>query len=138
MAPPIRRVLETSLYVDDLDRARDFYRRLFGFETFFADERMRALGVPGGAVLLLFRKGATSRPGPTPGGVVPPHGGQGRLHVAFAIAAGEMNAWERHLEDQGVPVESRVTWPRGGVSLYFRDPDGHSVEVATPGLWPND
>jgi catechol 2,3-dioxygenase-like lactoylglutathione lyase family enzyme len=28
-----------------------------------------------------------------------------------------------------------VGWPRGGRSVYFRDPDGHSVELATPGLW---
>jgi catechol 2,3-dioxygenase-like lactoylglutathione lyase family enzyme len=34
-------------------------------------------------------------------------------------------------------VESRIHWARGGTSLYFRDPDGNSLEVATPGLWPN-
>jgi catechol 2,3-dioxygenase-like lactoylglutathione lyase family enzyme len=38
----------------------------------------------------------------------------------------------------GIAIESRITWARGGTSLYFRDPDGHSLEVATPGLWPND
>jgi len=28
-----------------------------------------------------------------------------------------------------------VKWSRGGESLYFRDPDDHLVELATPGIW---
>ena len=55
-------VLETSLYVEDIARARDFYQRVFGFEVFFADARMCAMGVPGSQVLLLFRRGATLEP----------------------------------------------------------------------------
>ncbi|MDF2970539.1 MAG: glyoxalase, partial [Microvirga sp.] len=39
------------------------------------------------------------------------------------------------LGERKIPIESRVTWPRGGTSLYFRDPDGHVLELATPGLW---
>jgi catechol 2,3-dioxygenase-like lactoylglutathione lyase family enzyme len=57
--------------------------------------------------------------------------------VAFAIPFGELRAWEDHLRSRDITVESRVGWPAGGTSLYFRDPDGHSLEVATPGLWPN-
>jgi catechol 2,3-dioxygenase-like lactoylglutathione lyase family enzyme len=56
-------------------------------------------------------------------------------HLAFAVAADALDAWRRHLEGSGVPVESTVGWPRGGTSLYVRDPDGHSVELVTPGLW---
>ena len=130
-------VLETSLYVADLDRARAFYERLFAFETFVHDGRMVAMGVSGGQVLLLFAHGATDAPAPTPGGVIPPHHGTGALHVCFAIPFGELAAWEAHLTNEGVAIESRVAWPRGGTSLYFRDPDGHSIEIATPGLWPN-
>jgi catechol 2,3-dioxygenase-like lactoylglutathione lyase family enzyme len=130
-------VLETSLYVADLDRALAFYQRVFGFELFVHDGRMVALGVPGGQVLLLFVEEATGTPAPTPGGVIPPHHGAGALHVCFAIPFGELAAWEAHLTAEGVGIESRVKWPRGGTSLYFRDPDGHSIEVATPGLWPN-
>jgi catechol 2,3-dioxygenase-like lactoylglutathione lyase family enzyme len=135
--PRIRGVLETSLYVADLSRSHAFYARVFGFETFLLDPRMCAMGVPSGHVLLLFRQGGSVQPSPTPGGTVPPHDGQGRLHLCFAIPALELGAWEAHLERQAIPVESRVTWPKGGTSLYFRDPDGHSLEVATPGLWPN-
>ena len=136
--PRLSGVMETALYVADLDRAAGFYRRLFGLETFLQDRRMAALGLPGGAVLLLFARGATDTPAPAPGGaVIPPHGGSGSLHLCLAIPWGELAAWERHLAAAGIAVESRVRWPRGGTSLYFRDPDGHSIELATPGLWPN-
>ena len=74
---------------------------------------------------------------PTAGGIVPPHGASGVQHVAFAIAAETLNAWRAHLVHQGVSIESEVQWERGGVSLYVRDPDGHSIEFATPGLWAN-
>jgi catechol 2,3-dioxygenase-like lactoylglutathione lyase family enzyme len=135
--PPISGVLETSLYVADLGRSRDFYTRVFGFQTFLLDQRMCALGVPSTHVLLLFRHGGSVRPSPTPGGTVPAHDGQGQLHLCFAIPASELQAWEAHLGEQAIQVESRVKWQNGGTSLYFRDPDGHSLEVATPGLWPN-
>jgi len=136
-APRVSQVLESSLYVDDLDRSRAFYERIFGFVTAFHDGRMCAMEVPGEQVLLLFRHGMTDQPAPGPGGLIPPHHGRGALHLAFAIPFVELAAWEDHLVRQQVEVESRIGWPRGGTSLYFRDPDGHSLEVATPGLWPN-
>ena len=108
-----------------------------GFELFLRDHRMAALGVPGGGVLLLFRKGGSVDDSRTPFGVIPGHDGAGRLHLAFAIPRGELQRWEAHLAALDVAIESRVTWARGGTSLYFRDPDLHAVEIATPGLWPN-
>jgi catechol-2,3-dioxygenase len=135
--PRINHVLETSLYVDDLGRSRDFYARVCGFAVMFEDDRMCAMEVPGAQVLLLFRHGMTDAPAPVPGGTIPPHHGRGALHLAFGIPVRELGAWERHLAGLDIPVESRVAWPAGGTSLYFRDPDGHSLEVATPGLWPN-
>jgi catechol 2,3-dioxygenase-like lactoylglutathione lyase family enzyme len=133
--PRVSRILETSLYVRDLERSRIFYERVFGFSAMFHDERMCALEVPGEQVLLLFRHGMTDQPAPVPGGLIPPHHGRGALHLAFAIPMRELAAWDDHLSRQDVGLESRVDWPAGGVSLYFRDPDGHSLEVATPGLW---
>ena len=136
MSPRLSHILETSLYVDSLDRSEAFYRRLLGAETFIRDERMAALGAPGAGILLLFRKGGSVQPSPTPGGVIPPHDATGRQHLAFAIPWGALADWERHLAALEIALESRVTWPGGGTSLYLRDPDGHSVELATPGLWP--
>ena len=138
IAPRVSQILETSLYVADLERSRTFYGRIFGFTAFMMDDRMCAMEVPGEQVLLLFRHGATDRPAPGPdGGFIPPHHGEGALHLAFAIPYGELATWQDHLAAEGIGVESRLGWPHGGTSLYFRDPDGHSLEVATPGLWPN-
>ena len=136
MIPGLQGVLETSLYVSDLERSRSFYSTLFGLRTLTQDQRFCALEVSGRQVLLLFRKGETRMPVPTPGGTIPAHDGDGQLHVAFAIGRDEFDAWERRLESKNMAIESRVCWNRGGKSLYFRDPDGHLIELATPGLWP--
>jgi catechol 2,3-dioxygenase-like lactoylglutathione lyase family enzyme len=136
--PPVLGILESALYVTDLERSAAFYARVFGFAEMLADARMRALAVPGRQVLLLFRHGGSLVASPTPFGVIPPHDGHGQLHLCFAIKPEELAAWAAHLARLEIAVESRVAWEQGAVSLYFRDPDGHSLEVATTGLWPND
>ena len=134
-APPLGRVVETALYVRNLTHARDFYVGVLGARVLLDSSRLLALDVDGESVLLLFKRGATLERLKTPGGVVPPHGAEGIQHLAFAIAATDLSAWVNHLERSGIFIESRVRWPRGGESLYIRDPDGHSVELITPGLW---
>jgi catechol 2,3-dioxygenase-like lactoylglutathione lyase family enzyme len=135
--PRITHVLESSLYVADLHQSEEFYRRLLGLEVFVSDERMRALGVPGQQVLLLFRHGGSAQDSLTPSGNIPLHDARGQQHLCFAIPEAELQAWEHHLEKLGIAIESRLNWRAGAVSLYFRDPDQHLLEVATPGLWPN-
>ena len=134
-APALSRILESALYVDDLTRAREFYVGALGAAVLLDTPRLLALDVAGTSVLLLFQRGATSEPLPTPGGVVPPHGGTGIQHLAFAITADSLERWRAHLVSTGIAIESEVRWPRGGTSLYLRDPDGHSIELVTPGLW---
>jgi catechol 2,3-dioxygenase-like lactoylglutathione lyase family enzyme len=133
--PALDGVLETVLYVEDLARADAFYRGAMGLACIHEDARMRAYDVAGRGVLLLFPQGGSLAPIATPGGTIPPHDGSGPQHVAFAIGAEALPAWERHLAEAGIAVEGRTRWPRGGQSLYFRDPDGHLLEIATPGLW---
>ncbi len=133
--PSVQGLLETAVYVDDLPRAAAFYRRLFGFDTLLDSERLVALDVAGRNVLLLFKKGATSQPFATSGGVIPGHDGSGSYHFAFSIAKGQLSQWKQRLESTGVAIESEVTWNGGAQSLYFRDPDGHLVELITPGFW---
>jgi catechol 2,3-dioxygenase-like lactoylglutathione lyase family enzyme len=133
--PKLDRVLETALYVDDLERAARFYADVLRLRPLFADARLRAFAVGGVSVLLLFRRGASLETTRMPGGTIPPHDGSGPLHVAFGIASAELAAWEARLRAHDIAIEGRTDWPRGGQSIYFRDPDGHLLELATPGLW---
>ncbi len=129
-------ILETAVYVDDVVRAQAFYEEVMGLKPMFQDRRLTAYDVAGRSVLLVFKRGASLEPAVLPGGTIPAHDGMGPLHLAFAIAADQLDAWEERLKAHGVEIEGRTDWPRGGKSIYFRDPDGHLIELATPGLWP--
>ena len=134
--PSLNAVLETSFYVDDLDRASRFYEDVLGLSRIIeGDARIRAYSVGGRSVLLLFKRGASNCTTQLPFGTMGPHDGSGPLHVAFAIPAAELADWEARLTEEKICIESTVRWPRGVTSLYFRDPDNHLVELATPGVW---
>jgi catechol 2,3-dioxygenase-like lactoylglutathione lyase family enzyme len=133
--PQLDAVLETALYVDDLDRAVHFYSDVLDLKPLYQDSRLCAFSVGDRSVLLLFPRGGSLETVHMPGGTIPPHDGSGPLHVAFAIARDELPKWEERLGANGIAIEGRTRWKRGGESIYFRDPDGHLLELATPGLW---
>ncbi len=135
--PRIRRVLETALYVTDMARAVAFYRDVLGLRPMGGSPRLTPMDAGEGTVLLLFLAGASVEGVAFPDGWIPPHDGVGPVHIAFAVDAAEFDAWHSRLTAQGLAIEAVNHWERGGRSLYFRDPDGHSLEFATPGLWPN-
>jgi catechol 2,3-dioxygenase-like lactoylglutathione lyase family enzyme len=132
----VRRILETALDCDDLPRTAAFYTTLLGVTPMLDSERLVAIDAGEGTVLLLFQRGAAGDL-ETPGGLIPGHDSGGPGHIAFAIDAAALTGWESRLATLGIGIESRVTWDRGGVSLYFRDPDNRSVEIVTPGIWPS-
>jgi catechol 2,3-dioxygenase-like lactoylglutathione lyase family enzyme len=127
--PDTRGILESSLYVADPAASAEFYRRIFGFRK-ISDFGPRGCALESGdrQVLLLFRKGASVS-------TETPHDGEGELHLAFAIETESLEPWAAWLAENHVAIEDRKSWERGGVSLYFRDPDRHLLELATPGVW---
>jgi len=129
MRPKCDGLLESSLYVSDVARSAGFYEKIFGFRV-ISDFGGRGCSMDAGPrqVLLLFKKGASND-------ITSPHDGDGELHIAFAIAATELKSWETWLAENAIPIEEKRQWPLGGWSLYFRDPDRHLLEVATPGVW---
>lgn len=134
--PTLSGILETAIYAADMERANRFYEEVMGLKPMFADHRLTAYDVAGRSVLLVFKRGASAQPSVVAGGTIPGHDGSGPLHLAFAIDSSQLAAWEERLESHGVGIEGRTNWARGGKSIYFRDPDGHLIELATPGLWP--
>jgi len=129
MPPKLTGFLETALYVEDVGRAVEFYGRVLGFEVIEKDDRLSALGVAGRQVLLLCKRGASRELPHTA------HDATGQQHLCFAVEAAELDRWEKWLAETGVDIVERRTWERGGRSVYFRDPDGHLLELATPGTW---
>ena len=133
--PSITRILETALYVDDVPGVVAFYRDVLGLRPLEEGDRLVPIDAGQGTVLLVFKRGATREGFDLPEGRIPAHDSAGPAHVAFAVPSDSLGEWEQRLTTRGVAIESRVTWPRGGQSIYFRDPAGHSVELATPGTW---
>ena len=124
-------IIETALYVEDLQQSVEFYQRVFDFATLHASERLAALRVAPGQVLLIMKRGASAEPSVMSFGVIPPSDAAGAQHLAFGIRPEQLSGWRDRLQQYGVEVESALDWPEGGHSLYFRDPDGHCIEVKT-------
>ncbi|GGB58481.1 lactoylglutathione lyase [Roseibium aquae] len=137
MRPPLDGLLETAVYVDDMDAAHAFYQDILGLKRMVKGTRLFAYDAGPAQALLVFHRGHTGEDVETPGGTVPGHDTEGHGHFAFRIAADQIGAWRRYLQDRQVEIISEVAWPAGGTSLYFRDPDGNVLELAAPPLWPN-
>jgi catechol 2,3-dioxygenase-like lactoylglutathione lyase family enzyme len=113
-----------------------FYKELFGYTVLESQgDRFCALGVAGEQVLILFKEGGTLETVHMPGGAIPPHDGSGTGHIGFSVPKEALVAWEKILKEREIEIEGRMNWPRGGTSIYFRDPDGHLLELLTPGVW---
>jgi catechol 2,3-dioxygenase-like lactoylglutathione lyase family enzyme len=129
--PAIQGVVETCIYVNDLDVAERFYGGVLGLAVAARQPgRHIFFHVGDRDVLLAFLAAATLQETQ-----LPTHGTNGPGHFALGIASADLEAWRRRLLEHGIAIEKEMNWPRGGRSLYFRDPAGNSGELVTPGVW---
>ena len=127
----IQAIIETAIYVEDLDQTETFYRNVLGLPVIAKEPgRHVFFRVGSNNVLLAFLAEATLK-----GDQLPAHGAKGPGHFALGIDACDLDAWQQTLREKNVDIEKEVAWPRGGKSIYFRDPAGNSVELVTPGIW---
>ena len=127
----IKAVIETAIYVDDLQATETFYQTILGLRVIGKEPGHHVFFQVGEAsVLLAFRAETTLK-----GELLPAHGASGPGHFALGIEAEAFDDWRKLLQGHGVTIEKEVEWPRGGKSLYFRDPAGNLVELVTPGVW---
>ena len=129
-------ILETVLYAEDLNKAEAFYRDVLGLEPKFKQTGRQLFYECGQQMLLIFNPNATCKP-PRPDAdlPVPAHGTKGPGHVCFAATAAEISDWTERLTKAGVEIEADFRWPRGGRSIYFRDPAGNCLEFAERRIW---
>jgi catechol-2,3-dioxygenase len=106
--PNLHGVLETSLYVAEFERACPFYEQVLGLNSIYRDQRLCAYDVGSRGVLLLFLRGRSLETVQLPGGTIPPHDGQGPVHIAFSIAANELVVWEERLKAEDIAIEGRT------------------------------
>ncbi|WP_072395554.1 VOC family protein [Hyphomicrobium sp. CS1GBMeth3] len=128
-------VLESILYTRDLGVAEAFYNRLLGREPYARVDGRHIFYKLESQMLLIFNPEATRKPPAKDGLPLPPHGAEGQGHICFAASASDIDHWRDHLADMGVAIEADFEWPNGGRSIYFRDPDGNSIEFAEPRIW---
>lgn len=134
-APAPRSILEAALYVDDLEKAAQFYGHVLGLDEELRVQDRHVFFRVGGTILLLFEPEATLEGSSNPQLPVPAHGATGQGHLCFGATRDEIAAWRIRLEAAGYPVEADFDWPNGARSIYFRDPAGNSIEMAEPRLW---
>ena len=128
MIVPIKGLFETHLTVSDLDRSIAFYRDTLGLPlAHTVPERGAAflwIGAPGQAMLGLWSVGTA-----------PLHL---RLHTAFTVSLDAVIAAVAALRRAGITPRSTGGGPEisepivfawmPAASVYFDDPDGHSLE----------
>jgi catechol 2,3-dioxygenase-like lactoylglutathione lyase family enzyme len=125
MAEPLQRVGAITLFVEDPQRSKEFYARVFELEAVFEDESSVAFELDNLFLNLLKRGEAVDELlGPVP--------------AAEAGASFELTVWVEdadavcaELADRGVSIVSGpLDRPWGMRTAAFLDPDGYVWEVA--------
>jgi catechol 2,3-dioxygenase-like lactoylglutathione lyase family enzyme len=139
--PTLNGLVETALFVGDLDLAADFYEKALGLPKLRTSGIGRMFRLGEQRYLLLFNRKAAQTPNKTDSGdVLPPcalpeQNGRGPGHIAFGISEQDLDFWRARLRKHDVDLLKEISWETGAHSLYFRDPDGHLIELATAGIW---
>lgn len=103
------------LHVNDVERSKMFYTEILGMTVYREDE--------GQVFLRAGQQGLALFENP---GEAPLTAGQDLNHLAFNVAAGTYETLKAELEERGVSVSGRPGQDR---CIYFRDPDGHRLQL---------
>jgi len=125
-------IKETCLYVNDLEKTKEFYYGKLGLEVIGFVKDRHVFFRAGGSVLLCFISESTRN---VSGSSLPPHHGNGNLHFAFETTNEQYVLWKEKIKSEGIAIEQEAEWGKGLKSFYFRDPDNHLVEIVMEGIW---
>ncbi|MEX2589104.1 MAG: VOC family protein [Chitinophagales bacterium] len=125
------KIKETAIYVKDLAKTKNFYHHKLGLPIKSEVAGRHIFFTAGSSILLCFLEGSTDNND----GPIPPHWGKGELHFAFESSYADYDKWKKKIQELGIEIEKEMEWRRGLKSFYFRDPDGHSLEIVMDGIW---
>lgn len=123
-------IKETCLYVHDLDASESFYVGKLGLELISKVESRHVFFKAGSSVLLCFIASVTQQENS-----LPPHGAKGIIHMALEVLPELYIQSKREVEEAGIEIVHEQSWPNNMKSFYFKDPDGHLIEIVPKGLW---
>ena len=116
----IQGVYEVAIRVKDLERSERFYQQILGLESGRREEgrRWHFLRAGGQAGMVVLQEDDGDWP---------------LQHFAFTTTEPEIERAATELRKKGVEVSGPVThdWIPAR-SIYFRDPDGHDLELCAP------
>jgi len=126
----ITQIKETCLYVQDLNITKSFYNEKLGFSIISHVENRHIFFRAGTSVLLCFNPEQTKEEKN-----LPPHYSFGFQHIAFEVQANDYQSWLDKIKEQDIEVIHIQHWKQELYSFYFRDPDGHVLEIVPKGIW---
>ena len=103
------------LHVSDVARAKKFYTDVLGMTVYRENERQAFLHAGPQGVALFKKQGDTSLTT-----------GNDLNHLALNVTSGTYETLKAELEKHGVAVTGR---PGEDRCIYFRDPDGHRLQL---------
>lgn len=125
----IKSISELALWVEDVERATQFYTAHLGFEIESVDAGRNAFLRSGDFLLVLFNPNAPgtalaneylARTGGPRGGV---------YHAAFRVEPETLDDFAGGLREQGLAVKGPVEFASGRRSYFLEDPDEHYIEL---------
>ena len=115
-----------TLFVDDLDRSKTFYRDVFGLPLLFEDENSAVFRFANTGINLLRSKAAEDLI--RPGAVARQDAG---ARLVFTIDVDDVDEVRAELAAHGVELlNGPVNRPWGRRTASFTDPGGHIWEIA--------
>jgi catechol 2,3-dioxygenase-like lactoylglutathione lyase family enzyme len=127
---PISQVKEIALYVKDLEKSKEFYHHLLGFDIIGEVKDRHIFFRVGSSVLLCFNPEATRQDT-----ILPPHFAYGHQHIAFEVPQEEYESWKIKITALEIQIVHEHDWGKGFQSFYFKDVDDHVLEIVPAGMW---
>ncbi|SDW14442.1 VOC family protein [Paenibacillus sp. CF384] len=120
------KITEITLFVEDLNRSKAFYKETFKLAILFEDDACAVFDYGNTYINLLNQSNANELVEPAPVG----RSGDG-ARFQFTIQVPDVDRVCEELKERGVQLlNGPITRPWGRRTACFADPDGHMWEIA--------